>query len=509
VADAELGIRGWRFPLLFSRRGYIGGASAADGGGAAAIVPDRAATGRAGSPMIRLRASMIAWFMLMVVSGIIVPFFLHIHRETHTHETVWAIEFSPDRKLMARGSSLGVAVFEIDSQRLIKKLDIQAGCLAFSKDSRMIATGELHGSVKVWDAVTGSLLDDLPGHSAWVRAIAFSPDSTLLYSASRDGMIKVWQVSNGALVSNFSSKIGEFESMALSPNGELLAAGPSGSHINHNIELWNIKTGTALTTIAGPEYCYVYKLAFSPDNSTLAVGLSVPMVRLWDVFKSKSRISLPEASGRDLVSFSPTGKLLVTSFDGGVQIWDTAEGQETARLEGHLGNVLWAAISSNESTLTTAGEDGTVRTWDLLSAKQTHRVSGLTLRAQPIPWVMLAGFGLWLIAWCGLKYLGHRRSSVAGLSSAGFVLVVLSVMFTITNGMSIIWLSQTTSSPTSPIGVLCGWSLMSFIVFIGFSLTLTLGVIRSSIVLWAFSSVLVTFVLLYNLHLLAEVVASA
>ncbi len=458
--------------------------------------------------MIRFHVSMIVLFMLMVVSGILVPFFLHTHREAHTHETVWTIDFSPDRKLMARGSSLGVAVFEIGTQRLISKLDIQAGCLAFSKDSRMIATGELHGSVKVWDAVTGLLLDDLPGHSGWVRSIDFSPDSTRLYSASRDGMIKEWQVSNGALVSTFRSKIGEFESMALSPNGELLAAGPSGSRNNHNIELWNLKTGSAMTTIAGPEYCYVYQLAFSPDNSTLAVGLSVPMVRLWNVFNATSRISLPKASGRDLVSFSPTGKLLVTSFDGGVQLWDTAKAQETAKLDGHFGDVLWAAISSDESTLTTAGEDGTIRTWDLLSAKQTHCVSGLTLRAQPIPWAMLAGFGLWLIAWCGLKYLGHRRSSVADLNTAGFVLVVSSVMFVLANGISIIWLSQETSSTTSPIGVLGGWSLISFLVLIGFGLTLALREIRRSIVLWAFSVALITFVLLYNLNLLAEVIAS-
>ena len=95
-------------------------------------------------------------------------------------------------------------------------------------------------------------------------------------------------------LATFQSQTGGFESMALSPNGRILAAGVTAANAaSHNIQLWDTTTGSPMTTFTGPEYCHVYQLAFDPDNATLAVGLSVPMVRLWDVANATTLLRFP------------------------------------------------------------------------------------------------------------------------------------------------------------------------------------------------------------------------
>jgi WD40 repeat protein len=58
--------------------------------------------------------------------------------------------------------------------------------LAFSNDSRLLATGDYDCTIKLWDVATMNELITLQNHPIPVRAIAFSPDGTLLASAGGD-----------------------------------------------------------------------------------------------------------------------------------------------------------------------------------------------------------------------------------------------------------------------------------------------------------------------------------
>jgi WD40 repeat protein len=69
----------------------------------------------------------------------------------------------------------------------------------FSHDSKLLASASDDNTVKVWDAVTGTLQQTLKGHSSWVYSVAFSHDSKLLASASHDNTVKVWDAVTGTL----------------------------------------------------------------------------------------------------------------------------------------------------------------------------------------------------------------------------------------------------------------------------------------------------------------------
>jgi WD40 repeat protein len=458
--------------------------------------------------MYRFRISIFETLMVMALVGILVSFLVHVNRQTMTRETVQAIEISPDGQRLARASDLGVAVFDMNTRRLVTRFNVSAGCLAFSPDSKWIATGGIDGSVQLWDLTTGKTSLSLEGHSEWVRSIAFSPDSSRLYSASRDATVKVWQLPDGELLTIYQAQAG-IESVALSPKGNLLAVGVTRMQsTRHDIELWNTETGSIITTLSGPEYCYVYNLSFSSDGRALAVGLSVPMVRIWDVSDGTARIALPNAEGRDLVAFSPSGERLTTGYYGGAQVWDTTTGTQIAKLGGHSGEVLYGSFSDDESALTTAGRDGSVKTWDLKTFRLSGRVSALTVRPSPVPWHIVSCFGVWLAVWCGLAYRTRRRDTPDAVDKSvqGFILVLLAATYFIANGMAILWLTQEFAF-ADPISLLLLYCLVSFALLVCASLTIVLKAIRRRVVFWLFSVAVIMVALCYDLNLLCTVIA--
>src|SRR5262249_27549917 len=60
-----------------------------------------------------------------------------------------------------------------------------------------------------------------------------------------------------------------------------------------------------------------------------------------------------------------------------VRVWDTATGQELARLEGHPQEVRTAVFSPDGRRVATAAQDATVRTWDAASGQELACIKGM------------------------------------------------------------------------------------------------------------------------------------
>jgi WD40 repeat protein len=106
------------------------------------------------------------------------------------------VAFSRDGKLLASASwDRTIKVWDTATWKLLHNLhdatEGAAQCVAFAS-GRRLAWGSTDGTVKVWDG-SGTETHVLRGHTSWVLRVAFSPDSKWIASASLDGTVKIWR----------------------------------------------------------------------------------------------------------------------------------------------------------------------------------------------------------------------------------------------------------------------------------------------------------------------------
>ncbi|MDE3000869.1 MAG: hypothetical protein OXU79_17475 [Gemmatimonadota bacterium] len=259
-----------------------------------------------------------------------------------TH-TVSAVTFSPDGRTLTTNGSWGeIQLWDAETgqhKQTLEGMSAQrphtafghtsgVSALAYSPDGRRLATGDLIGEIRLWDAVTGQYNATLPGHpDNNVTSLAFSADSRTLASGGTDRIIRLWVAGTGQplrTLSEHSKRIsGDWVETAFHPIGSRILASTGAWDLT--IRLWDAVTGQTLRILQGHK-TGVYPVAFSPDGVTLATGSSDSEIRLWDVGTGDHlKIFIGHTGTVGSVAFSPDGNTLVSgSHDHTIKMWDVS-----------------------------------------------------------------------------------------------------------------------------------------------------------------------------------------
>ena len=231
----------------------------------------------------------------------------------------------------------------------VKLLDLRSGVVrpmgqhatgrvigvGFSRDGKVLATTSEDGSVEVWDVPTASLRETFTGHAAAAAGPVFSPDGATLYTVSGDGSVIVWDVRG-------ERRLGRpFRFAPVAQGGEGAQAPPE--------------------VAAGA-------VAVSPDSSLFVTSPGPKRVTLW---RARDMAVVGELRGpvTDLQSlaWSHDGRLVAATGNGGdTVVWDVRMRKIVELLgPGGPGGTVGVNFSVDDRFLGTAGQDGTVRLYDV------------------------------------------------------------------------------------------------------------------------------------------------
>jgi predicted NACHT family NTPase len=291
--------------------------------------------------------------------------------------SVWSVAFSPDSKLLATGDTSGVVrLWDAASRKelLVCKGHIgEVRSVAFSPDGKTLASGSTDKTVKLWNVSTGKCLKTWRGHTNMVWSIGFSLDGKTLASGSDDKTVKLWDIQTGKCLQTLQGHTRWVRSVAFSPDGKTLASGST----DKTVKLWNISTGTCLETLQGHNSS-IWSVTFSRDGKTLASSSDDKTVRLWNISTGACLKTLQEHTDWvRSVTFSPDGKTLASgSRDQTVRLWDVSTGACLKTLRGHTNPVWSVAFSPEGNMLASGSSDATVRLWDIHTGEFLRALQG-------------------------------------------------------------------------------------------------------------------------------------
>jgi serine/threonine protein kinase/WD40 repeat protein len=249
--------------------------------------------------------------------------------QTLKHKATQDILLSPDGRLLAAWDTEGeITVWTLPDGKELRRFRVGRApvlCLAFGRDPVwhedgsappwLLAVGESHGLVTVWDLRAQRPRSVCRGSKFDVRAMDFSADGALLLTGGHDPS-KLWDVATGTCLLDLT--VGYMApTLAFAPDGRHCAVSDGGAAA---VEVVELELGHDVRTLYGLQNI-VLTTIFSPDGRLVAGATHEWEIGIWEWPSGRLVGVLPVPVGRFVdnlgIAFDMDGRRL--AFSGGRQ----------------------------------------------------------------------------------------------------------------------------------------------------------------------------------------------
>jgi eukaryotic-like serine/threonine-protein kinase len=312
------------------------------------------------------------------------------------HDGLDAVAFTPEGHLFAACEGNRLTLREVASGTVVRQVPGSfAGvrALALSSDGRMLAAPVPGQGVKIWDTPHATELHhwnlDHP-----IMALAFGPGARTLAAIDEVGLIHLWDRASGrarTVAPDELDRRRDLVRLSFSPDGRRLATSSHGNPGGSQpVAVWNVLTGQRLGTL--PTRSHLPSImVFTPDGRSLIVTLD-RAPRIWHLDPGPE--PPPPQGHKDeawSVAFAADGKALATGSDDTddpqtVKLWDPSSGRLIRGWHGGDGTVAALAFSPDGLTLASGhvSRSDHVRLWETASGRLLRTFPGHTGKVRTV-----------------------------------------------------------------------------------------------------------------------------
>lgn len=267
-----------------------------------------------------------------------------------------SLAFAADGRLVSGAEDGLVCLWDIESASMIRALRTPGSpvwAVAADVAGSLIAAAGEDEFLRLYDADSGALVNEMAAHRDWIRAVASVGD--MLASGSGDGSVRVWKVSGRTLTPIRTIETGaRVRAVAVSPQADLIVAA------GEDATLRAFTADGAAGEQAMPAGVDWVRAAILRADGSVIAGCEDGGIRIWE---GGGLASVSQGSDTTWAAAFAGNHALLGRANGTVEIRDVA-GSDLIGTAGAGEGRVWSLAASADRVAAACG-DGTVRVWSL------------------------------------------------------------------------------------------------------------------------------------------------